>query len=105
MRLSIIAYSVNSLFQVVKNNKTNAGCSNQLRSSQTISVNTNLNLQPINNNLVKLLFTKFEVCILTTDLLFIQNFYRFLTSTISGNACFYHSTLRTYVRVLNHAVH
>ncbi len=61
MRLSIIAYSVNSLFQVVENNKTNDICSNQLRSSQTISVNTNLNLQPINNNLVKLVFTKFEV--------------------------------------------
>jgi hypothetical protein len=62
MRLSIIAYSVDSLF-LVTDNKT-ANCSNEYKSAQIISISTNLKLKPVNNNLVKLRFTQFQVKLL-----------------------------------------
>lgn len=55
-RLSIIAYSNYNLFQVMS--YTNSSCSNQYKNVQVISVSTNLELQPFNNNLVTLIFTK-----------------------------------------------
>ena len=61
MRLSIIAYSVDSLFQVISTNQSNNSCSNTKKSAQIISVSTNLNLKPQNNNLVNLIFTQFQV--------------------------------------------
>jgi hypothetical protein len=62
MRLSIIAYSVDSLFLVTDNKTTN--CSNEYKSAHIISISTNLKLKPVNNNLVKMRFTQFQVKLL-----------------------------------------
>ena len=56
LRLSIIAYSKNKLFQT----KEKSGCPKQIKSTQVLSVQTNL--EPIlNQNFVNLVFTQFDV--------------------------------------------
>jgi hypothetical protein len=57
-RLSIVAYTSLSFFQVYNSTNNSTCLFNQYNNVQIISVSTNLQLKPVNNSLVKLIFTK-----------------------------------------------
>lgn len=56
LRLSVIAYSKNNLFQTIEK----AECPRQIKSTQVLSVQTNIK-PGLNQNFVNIVFTEFDV--------------------------------------------
>ena len=85
LRLSVISYSNSNLFQKVDVNNASSlnsnNCINQKMSSQILSVSTNIQLQPINNNLINLVFTQFSV-LYSIKLKFLNFFFAFIRTPI-----------------------
>jgi hypothetical protein len=67
----MIGYSKNSLFQTESSKK-------QITSTQVISVNTNIKLKPINDSLITLVFTQFDVSTIKKTLFYDKNKIIFL---------------------------